>query len=99
MVVLPLEIDCLHLRLGITPARRRTRRQGSRQTRHLVGRELDVEGCQILVDAVGPLGAGYWHDVVSLRQQPGESNLSRRTALVLGQAFEGRYQVEIVRKI
>ena len=49
----PLEINRLHLRLGITPAGGRAGRQGSGQTCHLVGRKLHLERREVLVDALG----------------------------------------------
>ena len=49
----------------------------------LLGTQLDAVGCRVLLDAGDALGAGDRGDVVTLREQPGQSDL-RRCGVELG---------------
>ena len=54
----------------------------------VVGRELDVRGAEVLLQAVQLRGARDRHDPRLLGEQPGERDLGRRRALPLGDAAE-----------
>jgi hypothetical protein len=54
----------------------------------VLGRELDLDGADVLLEVATPLGAGDRDHVVALRKHPGQSELSRRDPLLAGELLD-----------
>src|ERR1700677_2335297 len=83
-----LEIDALHLRLGITQARSGTNRNGIGDLRELAVRQVDRERSKIFEKPFFPLSAWDRHDVVALRQKPRQGELARRASFLARDIFD-----------
>src|SRR5262249_54424661 len=81
------------LKLGIAQASRDLRRERTGERGEFIVRERDVDGGGVLFKVLSPLGAGDRHDVVTLREQPGECDLRHGTALLRGHGLDRRQKV------
>src|SRR3954468_10852306 len=94
-----LSVDGLHAPRRIPLPRRDPLR------RHLVyllqvGRsDLDLEGRQVLVEVLPPLGAEERHDILALRRDPGQRELARAALLPPGDLLHPCDQVEVLLEI
>src|SRR4029077_2214531 len=74
-------VDPAHLRFGVVAP---DGRGESVESRQLVRGELDRVGGDVFLEAGDALGSRNGHDVGTLRQQPGQCDLSRSRADVGG---------------
>src|SRR5262245_56371798 len=83
-----LEINALHRSGRIAGTRRRSLRNGRRNLIDLGRREHDTQGADILLETTGIARARNGHDVVALRQEPGQGELARRAPLAGGDGLD-----------
>jgi hypothetical protein len=89
-------LDALHLGLRVAQPGRRPRRHGLVDSPEVVGRELDAQGAEVLLQVGDALGAGDRHDVRSLGQEPGQDELRRGAALLARHLFQAQHQLAVV---
>ena len=67
--------------------------------RDVLGGERNLQRPQILIEIFAPLRAGNGHDVLALREHPGQRELRRRAALLARNALDTFEQRQILVEI
>jgi len=91
----PLAIDSSHHLFRITGTRRDALRRKLIWSRKVLRRERHVERRCILLEIFAALRAGDRHDIVALRQHPGERKLRGCATLLLCQCLDAPDQLEV----
>src|SRR2546427_6833319 len=94
-----LGVDTAHPALGVAAAGRRPLGRDLADALQVARGQRDLHGAGVLLEVASPLGAGDRHDVLALRQQPGEGELRRGTALLPRDRLHPRHQVEVPREV
>src|SRR6478735_3076927 len=69
------------------------------QTCKIVGRELNLQRGDVLLEVFAPLGSWDRHDVVAFRQHPGERELCGLAVLFLRHGLDARHELQVLRKV
>src|SRR2546425_7069671 len=94
-----LDVDALHLGLGIARARGGAGGHRLVDPREILLREIDRQRLHVLLEIGAPLGPRDGEDVLALREEPGERELGRGGALLPRDLFDPAHETEIVLEI
>jgi len=97
--LLELPIEDSHHFFPIARAGCDFRRHELIQTCKIVGRELNLQRGDVLLEIFPPLGSWDRNDVVAFRQHPGERELCRLAFLFLGNRLDARQELQVLRKV
>jgi hypothetical protein len=87
------------VRLDISGSRGGAGGQRLADSRDFLGREGNLQRPQILVEIFSPLRAGNGHDVLALREHPGQRELRRSAPLLARESFDAIEQREVLVEI
>src|SRR5689334_18416910 len=94
-----LKADALHAGFRVARACSGAWRDDLVDAREVLPREPHVESADILLQVLATLGAGDRHDVVALRQHPGERELRGRAALLPCHGLDLAHEVEVLLEV
>src|SRR5439155_10973364 len=94
-----LNMDALHLRFRISRAGRGAGRNRGGDALRITRVETHAERLHVLLEPLAPLGAGDRDDVLPQRQEPGEGQLGRCTALLFRDRLDPNHELEVLREV
>src|SRR3984893_9825813 len=94
-----LDVDALHLGLGIAQTRGRAEGHGFVDPRQVILGQADRQRLHVLLEVRAMLGAWNGQDVLALREEPGERELGRSGALLSGDLLDPADEPEVVLEI
>jgi hypothetical protein len=91
--------DGLHDVLGVAQAGGSAARGYFVDTAQIIGSQFEFQCAGILFQILAPLRAGDRNDILALRKQPGEGELTGHAFLLFGNELDAANEVEILLKI
>src|SRR2546427_9607694 len=94
-----LNMDALHLRFRISRAGGGAGRNRGGDALRITRVETHAERLHVLLEPLAPLAAGGREDVLPLRQEAGEGQLGRWTALLFRDRLDPIHELEVLREV